>query len=254
MILTTEQILLLNRCVAQGPIDKASVVIFGNEFGTAGGEGDTERCVKRFINEFKTRKLLQIGEGFSTIDIDPPPVNSTFLQFIARLMLALKYKDDRFFEELTPEGKIFLNNYIMNSLYREDTAIVNLKPYPQHTERHWDYSNIDEKVYYKQYNFMHRNHLSDQYKEIRIKAMKEAFDLAKTALIIGSGDKENKRAFLQTIYPEIEFAEYKLNETAKIYFSRYPKIILSNYYDHRSGIRLSGLKSIYEFIVKSNLL
>jgi len=248
MILTEDQLLMLNKCVAQGPIDKASVVIFGNEFGTAGGEGDTERCVNRFMHEFATRKLLQIGEGFSTIEIDSPPVNSTFLQFISRFMLARKYKDERFFGELSEEGKVVLNKYIMYDLYRKDSAIINLRPLPRHTERHWDYSNIDEKEYNRQYNFSLKKPLNDKYKEIRLTAMKEAFQLAKNALILGSGDKDNKKKFFETIYPDIKFEEYILLGNVKIYVSEFPKIILSNYYDHRSGVGLNGLKEIYRFV------
>jgi hypothetical protein len=128
-----------------------------------------------------------------------------------------------------------------------------LKPYPQHTERSWEYDNIDEKGYYRQYNFTLKNHTSDKYRDLRIGAMKEAFVMCKNALILGSGDKENKKAFFQMIYPSIKFEEIVLSEKLKIYFSRYPKIILSNYYDNRSGIRLDGLKCLYNFIIDNSL-
>ena len=112
MILTEEELLLFHKCIGTGNISTADVIIFGNEFGSAGGMGGgTQACVSKFMSEFKTKKLFQIGEGFTQLDIDSPPVSSTFLQFISRLVLALKYKDERFFGTLTSEGKIFLNNF-----------------------------------------------------------------------------------------------------------------------------------------------
>ena len=257
MILTKEQALWLHRCVATGPIDKAKVVIFGNEWGTGAGAGSTERSINRFIDEFKTRKLLKVSENFfSIIEISPPPVNSTFLQFISRLMLALKYKDERFLGALTTEGWTVLNNYIMNSLYRDDTGIINMKPLPQTTERVWDYQNINESEYSNMYNFKvkYPTYKYNNYREFRLRGIKSAFDMAKNALILGSGDKYNKMAFLQMLYPDIKFSEHKLNEDLMIYFSKFPKIIISNYYDNRSGIKLSGLKEIYHFILKNSLV
>lgn len=256
MILTNEQALWLYKCVATGPIDKAKIIIFGNEWGTGAGEGNTERAINRFINEFKTRKTLKIDtDYFSILEIDSPPVNSTFLQFISRLALALKHKDDRFFDELTVEGWSFLNNYIMNSLYREDTAIINMKPLPQTTERVWDYQNINENEYSNMFNFKTKNNFYkyDNYRKFRIKGLKAAFDIAKDALILGSGDKHNKKAFFETIY-NIKFEQFILNDKVEIYFSKNPKIIISNYYDNRNGIRLLGLKEIYNFILNNSLL
>jgi hypothetical protein len=256
MILTSEKALWLYKCVATGPIDKAKIVVFGNEWGTGAGAGNTEKAIDRFINEFKTRKVLKINDNyFSIIEIDPPPVNSTFLQFISRLSLALKHKDERFFDVLSTEGWIFLNNYIMNSLYREDTAIINMKPLPQTTERVWDYDNINESEYSNMYNFQIKHYTSkyENYRKFRLQGLKAALDMAKNALILGSGDKHNKKAFFETLYPEIRFSEITLNSDLKIYFSEHPKIIISNYYDNRSGIKLSGLKEIYDFIIKNSL-
>jgi hypothetical protein len=254
MILNKEQAIWLHRSIGQGPIDKAQVIIFGNEFGSARGHGNTEKCIEGFINEFKTRKLLKIGDGFNVLDIDSPPVSSTFLQFISRLLLAIKYKDERFFDSLTTEGWSYINNYIMNSLYRENSAIINLRPLPQPTENHWDYENINESNYKNLYNFKSKYHGHNKFREFRLKILKQAFDMGKNALILGAGDKYNKKAFFEEIYPNITFQQIVLNDIVEIYFSPNPKIIISNYYDNRSGVGLEGLKEIYNFVINNSLV
>ena len=252
MILTNEQIELFTKCIGLGPADKASVIIFANEFGTSGGGGGTQACVSKFMGEFETRKLLQIGEGFTIIDIDPPPVSSTFLQFVSRLMLALKHQDDRFFDELTIQGRLVLNDYIMNHLYREDSVMLNIRPYPQPSEDTWCYDNIDRIGYHNNYNFSLRGHRDDKFRDIRLSILKEAFRIS-NGLILGSGDKENKKYFFQTIYPTIQFHELKLSDSYKIYYSNNleKKIILSNYFDNRT-IGLSNFKKLFHFIVDFN--
>ena len=252
MLMTSDILMWLHRSIGQGPINDVPLVIFANEFGAARGRGNTEDSINQFINEFKTRKLLKIGKGFTVVDIDAPPVTSSFLQFVSRLSLAIQYEDDRFFNELSIEGKSFLNDYIMNKLYRKNEAILNFKPLLQPTENHWPYENISESAYYKLYNFTHKNNVTNKYKEIRIEILKEAFNMIKkNAVIVGAGDKENKRVFFETIYPEIKFSETKINDTFKVYHSNNinKKIILSNYFDNRT-LDLDNLKDLYFFIKK----
>jgi hypothetical protein len=253
MILVDEQIKFLHKFIGYGPIDKAKIVMFGNEFGSGAGKGNTELTIKKFIEEAETKEIFKIDKGFTILDRNSPPVSSTFLQFISRLMLALKFKDERFFDSLTQEGLVYVNNYIMNFLYRENSAIINLRPLPQPTENHWDYENINENNYRSLYNFRIRYHGHNKFREFRMKILKEAFDIAKNALILGSGDKHNKKAFFEEIYPNIKFQLVTLSSPIDIYFSKEPKIIISNYYDNRSGVGLNGLKEIYRFIIKNNL-
>jgi hypothetical protein len=255
MILTNEQKNWLYKSIGQGPVNTADLIIFGNEFGSARGKGDTESSINQFINEFKTRKLLQIADGFTVIDIDSPPVTSSFLQYISRLALALKHKDDRFFGEFSAEGKAFLNKYIMNSLYRENTAVINFRPLLQPTESQWPYENISENVYHNIFDFTVKNLHHDQLLDMRVSILKAAFDMIKKdAIVLGSGDKENKKAFFKTIYPTIQFKEEKLSETYKIYHSNNidKKIILSNYFDNRT-LGLENLELLYNFICEFNL-
>lgn len=252
MILTNQQFDLLNRCIGGGPINEASIVIFGNELGTADG-GTTEQTIKNFEIDWTKGPMIQTGEGFVSLNIGTPPASSTFLRFISRLALALRHKEDRFFDELTNTGKVLINNYITTELYRTDTAIINLKPLPQSTERHWDYENINEKEYHKQYNFGLKKRPSDTWSDLRLQSIKSGFELAKNSLILGSGNKQNKKAFLETIFPSIKFEEISLSDKNQIYAAKNPKVILSNYYDYRNGIKLSGLKEIYHFILSNNL-
>jgi len=253
MILNNEQSIFLHKFIGYGPLNKAQIVIFGNEFGAGAGLGNTELTIKRFIEEHKTKQILSINEGFTIIDRNSPPVTSTFLQFISRLLLALKYKDERFLDTLTNEGWTYLNNYIMNSLYRDNSAVINMKPFPQPTENHWCYENVNESNYMNMYNFKVKYHAPNKFRDFRLKVLKEAFDMAHDALILGAGDKFNKKSFFETMYPSIKFSQIILNDIVEIYFSKSPKIILSNYYDNRSGIKLLGLREIYRFIIKNNL-
>jgi hypothetical protein len=252
MILNKEQLLWLYRSIGQGPIDLASIIIFANEFGAARGRGNTESSINQFINEFKTRKLLKIDEGFTVLDIDSPPVSSIFLQYVSRLSLALKFKDERFFDELSEEGKAFLNNYIMNSLYRENTGVINYRPLLQPTEDKWPYENISESSYKRLFDFTLKNKKENALKNFRVKILKAAFDMTKKeCVIIGSGDQTNKKYFFQYIYPTIQFKEINLSENYNVYYSDNlgKHIILSKYFDNRT-LGLFNLKLLYQFIEK----
>lgn len=254
MILTNEQISLLFRCVGGGPIDRASIVVFGNELGTAEGAGNTQATIETFQRDWTSKPVMQVGEGFVTTSIGSLPVNSIFLQFISRMALAIRHKEERFFDQLTLEGRAFLNNFIMNELYRTDTAIINLRPLPRTSENHWDYENIEEKGYNNLFNFTSRRSHESSWKNLRLSAMKNAFDLCKNSLILGSGDKHNKKAFLETIYNGVKFEYITLNNGTQVYVSKSPKIILSNYYSSYNGLGLSGLKEIYNYITKNNMI
>jgi len=250
MIITDNQLEILHRCIGGGPIATASIVIFGNELGSA-ETGNLETTIDTFIKTWTEGPKFEFSNGFSSLNISTPPVSSTFLQFIGRMALGLKYKDERFFDTLAGPGKAFLNNYIMNELYRNETCVINLRPLPQSTERTWEYENIKEKEYYKSYNFILRRASSDLWRDIRVKALEEAFNICKNSLILGTGDKHNKKAFLEKIF-NITFETIEL-QNIQIFVSRNPKIILSNYYDNYSGIKLNGLKEIYRFIIQNSL-
>jgi len=254
MLLTNKQINILFRCVGSGPLNKAKIVIFGNEFGTAEGNGSTEVTVKRLIERWTTYPVFPVGPGFVTTYVEELPVSSVFLQCISRMMLAIRYKDERFFGPLSGEGRAFLNKYILEELYRTDIAVINLKPLPQKTERHWDYDNIDEKRYNNMFNFTLSNSLNSPLKQLRIQILKEAFKITQNSLILGAGDKHNKKAFFEFIIPEIIFETVELSDNIKIYVSKDPRIILSNYYSPYTGLGLNGMKILYSYIEKNNLI
>jgi len=254
MNLTNEQLSLLFRCVGGGPIDKAKIIVFGNELGTSEAGGNTQTTIEHFQHDWTSNPVLPVGEGFVTLKFGVLPVNSVFLQFISRMALAIRHKEDRFFDSLTFEGRAFLNNYIMNELYRTDTAVLNLKPLPQTSEKHWDYTNVNEDGYHNLFNFNLRRSQENSWKNLRLSVMKFAFEMAQNALILGSGDKKNKRAFLQLMYNNnIQFDDVILENGLEIYVSKKPKIILSNYYSPYS-LGLDGLKQIYHYIIKNEML
>lgn len=254
MILTNGQMKLLFRCVGGGPIDKAKIVIFGNELGTAEGGGSTERTIEKFKKDWTSYETLKLNEGFVPLHIGTLPVNSVFLQCISRLALAMRYKDDRFFDSLTNEGRAFLNKYILEELYRTETAVINLRPLPQATERHWDYENIDENKYKRLFNFTLMKSEESPWKTFRLKILKEAFNTAHNALILGAGDRHNKKEFLKLMYEDVEFKSVTLQNNIEIYVSKKPRIVLSNYYSPYTGLGLDGMKILYNYLESSGLL
>lgn len=254
MILTTEQAKILFRCVGGGPVDKAKILIFGNELGTAEGGGNTETTVKKFISDWSSYPVLNVGEGFVPQHMGQLPVNSVFLQCISRMALAIRYKEDRFFDPLSGEGKALLNKYILEELYRTDTAVINLKPLPQSTERHWDYQNVDENRYHRMFNFTLYRSQDNPWKQFRVSILKEAFKINKNSLILGAGDRHNKKAFFETIYPDIVFETVTLENNIQLYVSKTPRIIISKYYSPYTGLGLDGLKILYHYIFDKKLV
>lgn len=248
MKLTDDQIKLFFQCVGAGPIDKAKIVIFGNELGTAAGAGSTEKTIEILTNDWSKHTRLSVGEGFITTEVGTLPVNSTFLQCVSRMALAIRHNEPRFFDELSGQGKALLNKYILEELYRTDTAVINLKPLPQSTERHWDYENIEESRYHNLFNFTLLRAHESPWKDLRVKILKEAFQLVKDSLILGSGDKHNKKEFLKLVYPDIQFESILLDNSIQVYISKYPRIILSNYYSSYTGLGLKGLKVLFQYI------
>jgi hypothetical protein len=138
--------------------------------------------------------------GFVLNNISDLPVSSIFLQFIARFMLAIEHSDEKWFGSLSGSGVSLLNNYILNRFNQEDTCVFNLRPLPRPTERLWPYENIGQKDYIKNYNFLLKKPSSDSFKEIRINSLKNGFKQIDGSLVIGIGDKENKRAFFETLF------------------------------------------------------
>lgn len=244
MTLTTEQLELLHRCVGTGPINRASIIFFGNEFGTAAGP-TLERTLTIYESTWK-QSMIPLGPGFMTLNVTSMPVSSIFLQYVSRLALAIKYEEPRFLEELSSQGKAFVNNFILNKLYRNDTAVINLRPLPRSTERIWPYTNYNEKEYLRLYNFNLKKRPSDSWSELRINTLRTTFDHAKDSLIIGVGDRDNKRAFFEYLWPDVKFEEKILTKGTKVWVSENPRIILSNYFSAFSGIGLKGLQDIYE--------
>ena len=257
MILTTEQYKLFSSYIGYGVLNKPLICFFGNESGT--GQQTVDNYIPKFIKDLNTWETIQFKEdkinGFVLKHIYDLPVSSIFLQFIARLMLAIEYKDDKWFGSLSGSGIAFVNNYIVNRFNRENTCVFNLRPLPRPNQKiAWPYLNINETNYNSNYNFINKNSKTDEFKEIRMNAFKNGFKQIKGTLIIGVGNKTNKRAFFQTLYPTIQFKELILNDKLEIYYSKECKIILSNYFDNISGIKLSGLREMYYFIKDNNLL
>jgi len=237
---------VLNSYIGQGKPD-ASLVFFGNEPGTSG------KNITETIEHLKNNSYHQVGTGFLLKESYTHPTTSDFARFISRLCLGLKYKDERWFNELSPLGKIAINEHILKPISEKNICLINLRPLPRPTESTWTYSNIDKKDYLRKYNFTLKKHYSDKDKEDRLNIFKTFFSINTKSLIIGIGDKENKKRFFEYIYPDIKFHEADLNHIS-IYFNIKHKIILSNYFNNRNGIKIKGLKDLYHFITSRKLI
>ena len=236
---------LLNQYIGQGKLN-ASLVFFGIEPGMAGtGWEDT----LKFLREEPHTK---IGSGFLLNESYSKPTSSDFVIFTTRLYLALQNKDDKWVEDLNTLDKIEINKYINMDVQEKDVCLVNLRPLPRPTQDTWVYPDIDVKGYNRLWNFMLKKHHSDSSKELRLSVFKNFFD-TRTGLVIGIGEKENKKKFFETIYPNIIFHKSRLDNHT-IYFSPDHKIILSDYFNNRNGIKVAGLKDLYNFITSRQFI
>ena len=221
---------------------------FGNEPGTSGK--DVISTIKYLKN---STDKLKIGKGFLLKESYTSPVNSIFARFIARLMLGIEYKDERWFEELSSQGTTAINSYILKPLSEKNICLVNLRPLPRPTEDTWDYSNINKRDYLRNYNFTLKKHYSDSNKELRMSIFKEFFNETKDSLIIGVGNKENKKLFFEILYKDSKFCQINL-DSMDIYYEPEYKIILSDYFDYRGGVKLQGLKELFRVIISRKLM
>jgi hypothetical protein len=264
MKLSKEQYELLNAYIGQGNFTSAHYVFFGNEFGLS--ESATILTYLTRIKSYILKNNIYVlndkwENGFMLTEADCAPVKSIFIQFISRLILALESNNDKWFNKLSIEDKLILNYYIEKRLNREDECIINLRPLPRSTERVWPYDNISQKDYIKTYNFLLKNGLSeslrihcDQKSTLvnhlgftRTEILQKLFKNLDNKILIGIGDKRNKRKFIESIYPDIIFKEQN-----KMFISHKPKIILSDYFDNKNGIGLEGLHNVFKIIKKLN--
>jgi hypothetical protein len=244
--LSNKQYQLLNAYIGQGNFTSAHYVFFGNEFGLS-----ESATILTYINRIKSYILKdniyvlndKWENGFMLTEADCAPIKSIFIQFISRLILTLESNDDKWFNKLNIDDKLILNTYIEKRLNREDACIINLRPLPRSTERVWPYDNISQKDYIKSYNFLLKNHQTN----FRIEILQKLFKDLDNKILIGIGDKRNKRKFIESIYPNIIFKEQN-----KLFISYKPKIILSDYFDNKNGIGLNGLHEIFKIIKKLN--
>jgi len=236
---------LLNKYIGQGRIN-ASLVFFGNEPGTAAlSIPDTLKFLEKI-------EKVPVDKGFLIETSYAKPTTSDFVRFISRLTLSLKHNDERFVGDLTKQGEVFINEHICIPNQEKDICLINLRPLPRPTQDTWVYSNINDKDYLRKWNFMLKGHYSDNDKEERLKIL-ETFFLNRTGLVIGVGEKENKKKFFEKIYPSIEFHKAHLDHHS-IYFNIPQKIILSDYFNNRNGIKVIGLLDLYRFITSRKIV
>jgi len=237
--ISKEEYSLLNRYIGQGWFSDP-LVFFGNEPGTSG------LGVKDTIKHLETCPKSPVSTGFLIGESYAHPTTSDFARYISRLCLGLEHKDKRWFGELSPSGTAAVNDAIMKTQDKRTHTLINLRPLPRPTQDTWEYSNINKKDYLRKWNFMLKGHYSDLEKEERLKIFR-CFFAQRTGIVIGVGEKENKKAFFKAIYPPLEFSKADL-DTHTIYFNTHYRIILSDYFNNRNGIKLQGLLELYNFI------
>lgn len=249
MNLTLDDWNLLQNYVGEGPIDKAKIVFFGNEFGLA------QNNIENYLNFLKTfikeNKIILLGkdisEGFTIYGKNSAPLNSQFVRFCSRFMLAFNNKDDRFLGELSKQGEIAINNYITHYLHMHNSAIINYRALPRPSEDQWIYENINKNNYLKSYSISSKNHVFDKSVKHRISNLLRAFYKASKPIIIGTGDKWNKQKLFERLLKHSKFKEIQLTTGKNILIDENQKIILTDYFDHRT-LGLNSLKEIFNII------
>ena len=231
---------ILNTYLGQGR-PNASLVFFGNEPGTTGlGVEDTIKYLET------AKRSATFGNGYLIETSYSKPITSEFARFISRLTLAINHKDSRFLGELSTKGSVAINEHICKPNSEKYICLVNLRPLPRPTQDTWDYPNINRKEYNKSFNYTLKKHQSDYIDCFRVDALLKFF-METNAVIIGVGEKNNKRAFFENQYPFPKFHTAHL-DSHTIYFNIHYKIVLCDYFNSRNGIKLEGLKDLYKFI------
>jgi len=231
----------------------AKLVIFGNEPGLA--NSDIFDTINKIREKSVGDKFLGGGRfsgihfSYTLLENWSHPTTSEFARYISRLALALEHKNTGFLGELTTLGKVAINEHIYKPVSEKSLALINLRPLPRPTQDTWEYSNVDKKEYNKEWNFRLKSHQMTPNGESRYFGIRD-FIRDSEGVVIGVGDKENKKAFLEKAFHwDKEFEMHKaVLDTHTIYFNPKYKIILSNYFNSRNGIKLVGLQDLYKFI------
>jgi len=255
MNLSIEDWELLNNYIGAGPIDKVEVIFFGNEFGLARSNIENYlNFIKKFIKEERHIFLEKdFDEGFMLVGEKPISLNSPFVRFCSQFMLAYNNNDDRFLDRLTKKGVIYVNKYIMEEFHRVNSAVINLRPLPRPSEEHWIYDNINKNNYLRSYKFSPKQKEFDKNVKPRIENLLRAFNKAPNPLIIGTGDKWNKRNLFERVLPEVNFEEITLSTTKKILLDIKQKILLCDYFDQRV-LEIKSLKEMFNILKKENII
>ena len=170
----SDKVLLYN-LLGHGNLQTSRVLFLGNEFGLA--STTLERYLEELRNLVKNNQVNLIGknywDGFLFNTNGEAPVSSVFVQFISRLMLALRENNEEWFYTLSFADKIKLNNYILTEFHKKESSTINIRPLPQSNESTWVYDNINQKEYYKDFNFYLDKHQRDVFSEERIEKIKK---------------------------------------------------------------------------------
>jgi hypothetical protein len=239
---------VFNRYLGQGNFKKARVVFFGNESGCTGDKSPLDINI-HLAQQILCNKVLNKNNGFTLRKPFQESANSTYNQFQGRFMLALENDDDKWFGKLSKEDKKILETYIKKSLSRDDSCNINLRPLPRPSERVWPYK-ISKDEYLNSYKISSKKHALNKYNITRIACLIDIFNFfikRKDVRIIGIGDVDNKAAFFEK-YLNIKLTELVFDGAYKLYYNKEHKIFLTPYWDNRCGIKLQGLKTLYNFL------
>jgi len=250
MYLDTLHRYLLYNNLGHGNLNTSRIIFLGNEPGLAASTA--EQFVENLKTKVETNSVNLIGEtwrdGFLLKTEGEAPVTSVFVQFIARLMMALREKEEYWFYNLTFADRIKLNNYILTEFHKTESSTVNIRPLPRPTEDLWIYQNVSEKGYKKEFDFSIQGYERGVAPYERFMKIKKVLELSNREIIIGVGDKRNKELFFKYLYPDIEFKELIFSPHRPFLWNKEKNIVLSDYFDNRSGIKLEGLRILYQII------
>lgn len=235
MILTKKDKEIFYKLIGHGNPFFAQFIFFGNEHGLA-NTNINDYLIKLKYN-LNNNKIIYVKDHYLWDITNKVPQTSIYIKFISLLLLSLETNSEEWFKPLNQAQKIQLNNFIKEE-YSRKVCTINLRPLPRSSEANWIYENIDKKSYLKEFNFKLKS--LDNSNSKRIKILLEILTL--DTIKIGVGDKKNKEQFFKKSL-NINFESYN-----NFLINKEHKIILSDYFDYRSGIKLKGLYELYLLI------
>lgn len=257
MKISNEQLKKLNYFCGSGDFPNANIIFFGNEEGLGGKK--LKEVIENRCNLYDNKNTIKLSNNKNIYyrkdwESDKKAINSSMLQFQARILLFLNNPKGNWFVKKGDDPDIFeqIKEYQRSQLYREcnnykfKSALIDLRPLPRFVEKCWPYENVNECQYLKAFQFNIESGIGDKllhFRNERAQIIKNLFDTSKKInVIVGIGDKKTKRNLFEKSYNAkfLEIIEGKCFQSQIQLNGQIINIFLSNFFDYQ----VLGLKNL----------